>query len=231
MSVSLLVLTLFNIILLAGLSFSIFLRVKEKKEDQKLTKGLQLLQNKLSILQDLSDRTDEQVHKLVHLLDSKSVEIRSTMKEANHLLEEIRTAPIEQSQQMNQSPSSTDAAAYNAKSAAVVKAAQLSHAGANIEQIIQETELNRSEVEMIMAVHKHNLQFSAEHLPDWTQETTSISNQELDEFSKALMQQQYHKPASPNMAALVEVVAPAQPTKKADAEVSNVRPFEFRKIN
>lgn len=227
MSVSLLVLTLFNIILLAGLSFSIFLRVKEKKEDQKLTKGLQLLQNKLSILQDLSDRTDEQVHKLVHLLDSKSADIRIAMKEANHLLEEVRTAPAQYIQQAAQP--ANDSAAYNAKSAAVVKAAQLSNAGADIEQIIQETELNRSEVEMIMAVHRHNLQFSAESLPDWAQETTSISNQELDEFSKALMQQQYSKPASSSMAAIVEVVAPQQ-NKTANTEVSNVRPIEFRRI-
>lgn len=83
MSIFLMVLTCLNIILVLGLSFSVFLRVKEKKEDQRITKGLQLLQHKISILQDLSDKTDEQVQRLVFMLDSKSNELRRLTLEAS----------------------------------------------------------------------------------------------------------------------------------------------------
>ncbi len=82
MNIFLMVLTCLNIILVLGLSFTVFLRVKEKKEDQRITKGLQLLQHKIAILQDLSDKADEQVQRLVHMLDTKSNELRRTTNDA-----------------------------------------------------------------------------------------------------------------------------------------------------
>ncbi len=85
MSIFLMVLTCLNIILVLVLAFSVFLRVKEKKEDQRITKGLQLLQHKISILQDLSDKTDEQVQRLVFMLDSKSNELRRLTLEATQV--------------------------------------------------------------------------------------------------------------------------------------------------
>jgi hypothetical protein len=82
MNIFLMLLTCLNIILVLGLSFTVFLRVKEKKEDQRITKGLQLLQHKIAILQDLSDKADEQVQRLVHMLDTKSNDLRRTTNEA-----------------------------------------------------------------------------------------------------------------------------------------------------
>ena len=54
MNIWLILITSLNILLLAGLVLSLFLKIKEKQEDQRITKGLQLLQNKLSILDDRS---------------------------------------------------------------------------------------------------------------------------------------------------------------------------------
>lgn len=82
MNIFLMVLTCLNIILVLGLSFTVFLRVKEKKEDQRITKGLQLLQHKIAILQDLSDKADEQVQRLVHMLDTKSNDLRGATNDA-----------------------------------------------------------------------------------------------------------------------------------------------------
>ena len=85
------VLTCLNIILVMGLSFTVFLRVKEKKEDQRITKGLQLLQHKIAILQDLSDRADEQVQRLVHMLDTKSNDLRRVTNEATVAMNSIQS--------------------------------------------------------------------------------------------------------------------------------------------
>lgn len=101
MNIFLMVLTCLNIILVLALAFTVFLRVKEKKEDQRITKGLQLLQHKISILQDLSDKTDEQVQRLVYMLDSKSNELRRLTLEANEAVHMAQDTLIKTSAPMN----------------------------------------------------------------------------------------------------------------------------------
>ena len=49
----------------------IFIRLnKPAKDDPRLSKGLQILQTKISILEDLSDRTETQVSQLTALLEN-----------------------------------------------------------------------------------------------------------------------------------------------------------------
>ena len=93
-----------------GLSFHVFIRIKEKKEDQRITKGLQLLQHKIAILQDLSDKADEQVQRLVHVLDNKSNELRRATTFANETIRDIQ----EKNQQLTKNEvTSTSQAAQN----------------------------------------------------------------------------------------------------------------------
>ncbi len=91
MNIFLMVLTCLNMILVLGLSFTVFLKVKEKKEDQRITKGLQLLQHKIAILQDLSDKADEQAQRLVYMLDTKSNELCRATNEATVTINAIQT--------------------------------------------------------------------------------------------------------------------------------------------
>lgn len=195
MNIWLLLLTLLNVILLAGLSFTLFLRLKEKKEDQRLTKGLQLLQNKISILQDLSDKTDEQVHKLVHLVDQKAGEVRRNINEADHRIEQIEKAlskaldvskifseQIPQQEMVNRQ-----------KTSLYVQAAKLAHQGFSPEQISQKIDLSPAEIEMIAKVNKDTLQFAEESLPDWVNlnanQPQTASDQEIADFTAALSTQ------------------------------------------
>ena len=117
MNIFLMVLTCLNIILVLGLSFTVFLRVKEKKEDQRITKGLQLLQHKIAILQDLSDKADEQVQRLVHMLDTKSNDLRRATNDATvamnsiqALTHEAQTVAANQPLPVAQAPAATPAA-------------------------------------------------------------------------------------------------------------------------
>ncbi len=195
MNIWLLLLTLLNVILLAGLSFSVFLRIKEKKEDQRLTRGLQLLQNKISILEDLSDRTDEQVHKLVHLIDKKAGEVRTHLSAADEKIEHIETAlskaldiskvfseQIPQQEMINRQNTN-----------AYVQAAKMAHQGFSTEQISAKVDLSPAEIEMITKVNKDSLQFSEDSLPTWIQDqpTAPLNNQDndLEMFTQALNQQ------------------------------------------
>jgi len=195
----LLLLTFFNIVLLAGLSFSLFLRVREKKEDQRLTKGLQLLQNKISILEDLSDKTDQQVRKLIHILDQKTGEVRQVMAASDEQIQQIEAMlnkgleiskifheQIPQGEMHNRQ-----------KTNLYVTAAKMAHQGYNMEQILAQVELTPAEVQMIIKVNKDNLQFAEDQLPAWAQGTTAQAtgggNQsamaELNDFAQALTNQ------------------------------------------
>lgn len=202
MNIWLLLLTFFNVVLLAGLSFSLFLRVREKKEDQRLTKGLQLLQNKISILEDLSDKTDQQVRKLIHILDQKTGEVRHVMAASDEQIQQIEAMlnkgleiskifheQIPQGEMQNRQ-----------KTNLYVTAAKMAHQGYNMEQILAQVELTPAEVQMIIKVNKDNLQFAEDQLPAWaqgniTQGITQATggNQsaqaELNDFAQALTNQ------------------------------------------
>ena len=199
MNIWLLLLTLLNVILLAGLSFSLFLRIKEKKEDQRLTRGLQLLQNKISILEDLSDRTDEQVHKLVHVIDQKANEVRTHLTMADQKIEQIDVAltkALDISKAFNdKTPQQVPQHEIlnRQKTNAYVQAAKMAHQGFSTEQISTKVDLSPAEIEMITKVNKDNLQFCEENLPSWIndQPTAVHSNQDTDlaMFTQALSQQ------------------------------------------
>lgn len=169
MNIGLIILTFLNIVLLAGLSFSLFLRIKEKKEDQRMTKGLQLLQNKISILEDLSDKTDEQVRKLVHLIEQKTIEIKNniTLADEKNLLLNQTVNKMTELHQLSQNRLSDEDLSERKKSTSLVLAAQLAHQGQTAEQIAQQIDLSPAEIEMIIKVNKDQLQFSSSELPQW----------------------------------------------------------------
>lgn len=195
MNIWLLLLTLFNIILLTGLSFSLFLRLKEKKHDQRLTKGLQLLQNKISILEDLSDRTDEQVSKIVHLIDQKAQDARTQLLEADHKIEQINMAlskALDISKVFSENIPQQEIADRQ-KTNAYVQAAKLAHQGFSVDQICAKVDLSPAEVEMIAKVNRDQLQFAEEALPSWvnlnqepTEKKSNALDSELHLFAKSL---------------------------------------------
>lgn len=198
MNIWLLLLTFFNIVLLAGLSFSLFLRVREKKEDQRLTKGLQLLQNKISILEDLSDKTDQQVRKLVHILDQKTGEVRQVMAASDEQIQQIQmmlNKGLEISKIFQESIPQGEMQSRQ-KTNLYVTAAKMAHQGYTLEQILAQVDLTPAEVQMIIKVNKDNLQFAEDQLPAWAQGTTTLASNttqsaenELNDFTQALTNQ------------------------------------------
>jgi uncharacterized protein YerC len=60
------------------------------KDDPRLSRGLQLLQSKISVLEDLSYRTETQVNQLTALMDHKIKEIQNIVLDADKQLQQIR---------------------------------------------------------------------------------------------------------------------------------------------
>lgn len=60
-----------DLVLLASAGFMWVKLHRPAKDDPRLSRGLQLLQSKISVLEDLSDRTETQVTQLTKLMEQK----------------------------------------------------------------------------------------------------------------------------------------------------------------
>ncbi len=190
----LLTLSLLNILLLTFVLFSWLTKNKSKVEDQRLTKGLQLLQNKISILQDLSDKSDEQVRKWVHLIEQKSNEVQNQLIKSDDKIIQIESAL---SKALDVSKIFYDQVPHAAivdrqKTSKYVQAARLAHQGFNSEQISQKIDLSVAEIDMIIKMNRDEMQYSEENLPAWvdsrlnTSEPAEDRSQEINEFTAQL---------------------------------------------
>ena len=61
-------------------------------EDPRLSRGLQLLSNKIAVLQDLMDRSEIMSCQMTQLLDGKSQDIQERLEEAEVHLHKINKA-------------------------------------------------------------------------------------------------------------------------------------------
>ncbi len=182
MNVWLLTLALMNLLLIIFIAFNYFIRNKSHQDDQRLTKGLQLLQNKISILQDLSDKSDEQVRRWVHLIEQKSNDVQSKLMQSDEKIEQIEAVL---SKALDVSKIFYDQVPHaeiveRQKTSKYVQAAKFANQGFTADQISQKIDLNTAEIEMIIKMNKENLQFSEENLPAWVNQMNQINFQRPD---------------------------------------------------
>ena len=189
----LLTLTLMNVLLLAFLAFTHLVKNKAKMDDQRLTKGLQLLQNKISILQDLSDKTDEQVRSWVHLIEQKAASVQSQLIQSDEKIIQIESAlskALDVSKIFYEQVPHAEMVERQ-KTSKYVQAAKLANQGFSTDQIAQKIDLSTAELEMITKMNREQLQFSEEGLPAWVHaagkvESVENRNQEVAEFTSQL---------------------------------------------
>lgn len=174
----LLTLIFINLLLITFIIFNWVLRTKITQEDQRLTKGLQLLQNKISILQDLSDKSDEQVRRWVHLIEQKSSDVQAQLNFSDEKIIQMESVL---SKALDVSKIFYDQVPHaeiieRQKTSKYVQAAQLANQGFTAEQISQKIEMNTAEIEMIIRLNKEQLQFSEENLPAWIETMKTQAN-------------------------------------------------------
>jgi hypothetical protein len=147
-----------NIFMLMGIAVALIRAFKNKEDDPRLTQGLRLLQSKISILEDLSDHTENQVKQLMILLDKKLGEVRGTISEMNVHIGEVDRS-IEKSKKMaeiiqNEIPH--DQIIEKKIENKYIQAAQMAHQGHDVDAIVKAIGLPRGEVELITKVNKKN---------------------------------------------------------------------------
>lgn len=163
---------LVNLVLLAAVGVLWIRLNRPAKDDPRLSKGLQLLQSKIAVLEDLSDRTEIQVSQLTALLETKCREIQEKIVAADRQIslidssaqKSLEVAKIFQ----DRIPHSEILERQN--TIKYVKAARMAHAGASVDEIAQQVEMSRAEIEFIAKVNREQLQFSEADLPDWARE-------------------------------------------------------------
>jgi hypothetical protein len=167
-----------DLILVAGVAAVWFKLKRPSPDDPRLSKGLQLLQTKISVIEDLSDRTETQVSQVTALLEGKVKEVQSLLIEAEKMNQKIE-ASMQKSLEVakifqDRIPHQEIVERQN--TIKYVKAARMAHQGATAEEIAREVDLSKGEIEFITKVNRNQLQFSEENLPEWARESGNANS-------------------------------------------------------
>lgn len=148
------------------------------QDDPRLSKGLQILQSKIAILEDLSDRADSQVNQLVNLIEKKANELQQKIQESSRQLSLI---DLSMKKSMEIAKIFEDKIPHEQimerkNSIKYIQAAKLAHAGHTREEIQSNVDLTPAEIDFIIKVNREQLMFSEEDLPAWAQAEESSKN-------------------------------------------------------
>jgi hypothetical protein len=161
---------IFNLFVFASIAAILWRIRRPPQDDPRLSRGLQLLQTKITVLEDLSDRTEAQVKQLTALLDQKTRMLQNKVIEA-----EAQILKIDHSMETAGEvlPAAAAAAIPPAEAAErqrtieYVRAARLANSGVSVDQIVKQSALPREQVELIAKFNRDQLMFDESQLPDW----------------------------------------------------------------
>lgn len=258
-------LVFFQVILDIGLLLGLFLVwarfSRPQKEDARFSKGLQLLQSKISILEDLSDRTDVQVRQLSALLSAKAVEVHQKTAEADRQIQMIEKN-MQKSLEISkifQDKIPHREIIERETSYKYIEAARMANQGKNAEEISKRLEIPVGEAEVIINMNKDQLIFDEANVPAWASKPNSsavpvLQSQMVTEAQVSPVSSSFNEFG--NMMGLPEVdfqhpvptpspeiqnsnSQPSQDSASQDsgrvanggAPASNVRPYEFPRLD
>jgi hypothetical protein len=183
-----------NILLLTS-SVILWLRMKRPpQDDPRLSRGLQLLQSKITVLEDLSDRTDRQVTQLTNLIDQKTRLLQSKIYDAETQIMKVQGAMDKSLEvaEIFQDKIPHDEIIDRQNTVKYVRAARMANAGRSVEDILQEVDLPREQVEFIAKVNRDKLMFDDTQLPPWAKEKANLENFEFDLSDEELVEEESH---------------------------------------
>ena len=186
-----------SIFIFSQIAFNVFLILaawvlwskfrRPAKDDPRLSRGLQLLQSKISILEDLSDKTDHQINQIIAVLDKKCKELQGKVQEAKT---EVNRVDCSIQRSLEVSEIFEDRIPHQEiierqKTKKYVLAAQLAHQGLTPEEISRRVDIPLGELEMITKVNRDRLMFDKENLPAWAKESDQRSLEQRVSFQMA----------------------------------------------
>jgi hypothetical protein len=181
-----------DLILVASAGFMWVKLHRPAKDDPRMSRGLQLLQSKISVLEDLSDRTETQVTQLTTLMEQKCRDIQGAIFQAEKEIQKIQAATEKSLEvaKIFQDKIPHQEIIERQNTIKYVKAARMAHQGTPIDEIAAQVDLSRGEIEFIAKVNRDQLQFSEEDLPEWAKQESigSPTPGSAEEFLAPLVQ-------------------------------------------
>lgn len=176
MSFGILVQVLVDLVLFAGVAFVWVKLTRPQKDDPRLSRGLQLLQSKIAVLEDLSDQIENQVQQLTGLLESKAREVQTQILAADKQIQKIETSMSKSMEvaQIFQDRIPHEEIIERQNTLKYVKAARMAHQGSSLDEISEAVDLSRGEIEMIAKVNRDQLQFAEDQLPEWAKKELGL---------------------------------------------------------
>lgn len=216
-----------NLLFFAGIALC-FIKLKgRREEDPRLSYGLKMLQNKIAVLEDLSDKTELQVKQLVVLLESKMRDLQQKVKDADQQLSRIdqsmnktlEVAHIFQEQVPHEQ------IMERKTTNKYITAARMAHQGMDFSQIQKQVDLPPAELDLIVKLNREQLMFSEDHLPAWVDKHPVEANQNI--FS----------PPQVDMASLEKLGEDFKQACKSFEEKNHktvepsITPYQFKKLD
>lgn len=193
MTFSVLLQVFVDLVLLAMVGFLWVKMIRPQKDDPRLSRGLQLLQSKIAVLEDLSDQVETQVQQITALIEAKGREVQTQITAAEKQIAKIQESMNKSLEvaQIFQDRIPHQEIIERQNTVKYVKAARLAHGGASLDEIAEQVDLSRGELELIAKVNKEQLQFSEEDLPEWAKkdsgpETLTDANVAAENFAASL---------------------------------------------
>lgn len=177
MSIWTLLQIVFNLAVLANVA-ALWMRMRRPpQDDPRLSRGLQLLQTKITVLEDLSDRTDAQVKQLTALLDQKNRMLQNKILEAEQQVLKIDHSMNKSMEvaEIFQDKIPHQEILERQRTVEYVKAARMANSGLSIEQIAESVALPREQIELIAKFNRDQLMFDETALPEWATRTSDDS--------------------------------------------------------
>lgn len=171
----------FNLVLTV-VCVSLWLRSRRPpQDDPRLSRGLQLLQTKITVLEDLSDRTENQVKQLSSMLDQKARILQNKVIEAE---EQILKIDHSMNKSLEVAEIFQDKIPHNEilerqRTVEYVKAARMAHSGLGVDEIAKAVHLPREQVELIAKFNKDQLMFDESQLPGWANGEAPVDQPEV----------------------------------------------------
>lgn len=169
MSVWSLLQIIFDLSVFAGI-VALWLRSRRPpQDDPRLSRGLQLLQTKITVLEDLSDRTESQVKQLTALLDQKTRVLQNKVLDAEQQILKIDHSMNKSLEvaEIFQDKIPHHEIVERKRTVEYVRAARMAHSGMSLEEIAKKVAMPREQLELIVKFNREQLMFDESALPEW----------------------------------------------------------------
>ncbi len=209
---------------------------RKSQDDPRLSRGLQILQSKIAILEDLSDKTEVQVGQLTSILEQKKGEVQRTLMEVESKLNQINqsiTKSLEVAK-IFQDKIPHEEIIERQKMAKYVKAATLAHKGVSNSQIAKSVDLAREEIDFIVKVNKNELMFAPEDLPSWAKSEDHQDHIMESEAAVKTEEASLNLRSEPAKGGLTHSTTGVHPNPKGQGEIVRrlgIEPVTFRNLD